>query len=78
MSEITERIEQFRKMADADPNNELGHFSLGRALFDSGDAAGAIASFQRVVQLNPNIGKVYQLLAQVQLKLNHASRRLRH
>ena len=69
MSESTERIEQFRKMAEADPNNELGHFSLGRALLDAGDAAEASKSFQRVISLNPNIGKVYQLLAQAQLQL---------
>lgn len=71
MDEIALRIEQFRKMTQADPENELGHFSLGRALLDSGDVAGAIASFQRVIQLNPNIGKVYHLLAQAQLKLGH-------
>ena len=69
MSDTTERIEQFRKMAEADPNNELGHFSLGRALLDSGNAADAAKSFQRVISLNPNIGKVYQLLADAQLKL---------
>ena len=32
MADQAARIEQFRKMAEADPDNELGHFSLGRAL----------------------------------------------
>ena len=68
MNETETRIEQFRKMAEADPNNELGHFSLGRALLDSGEPAEAAKSFQRVIALNPNIGKVYHLLAQAQLK----------
>ncbi len=40
------RIEQFRKMASDDPNNELGHFSLGRACLDAGRDADAIASFE--------------------------------
>ncbi|HEY7087683.1 MAG TPA: Fe(2+)-trafficking protein [Tepidisphaeraceae bacterium] len=71
MTEIAARIEQFRKMAEADPNNELGHFSLGRALLDSGNPAEAAKSFQRVIALNPNIGKVYQLLAQAQLQQKH-------
>jgi Fe-S cluster biosynthesis and repair protein YggX len=62
------RIEQFRKMAADDPNNEIGHFSLGRALLESGDAAEAAKSFQRVIALNPNISKAYQLLADAQLK----------
>src|SRR5436309_12592426 len=65
------RIEQFRKMAQDDPNNELGHFSLGRALMEAGDLAEASKSFQRVIALNPNIGKVYQLLATAQLQLGH-------
>jgi Fe-S cluster biosynthesis and repair protein YggX len=67
MSEASQRIEQFRKMAEADPNNELGHFSLGRALLDAGNPADAARSFQRVIALNPNISKVYQLLAQAQI-----------
>ena len=65
------RIEQFRKMAADDPNNEIGHFSLGRALLESGDAAEAAKSFQRVIALNPNISKAYQLLADAQLKQEH-------
>ncbi len=69
MDNLAARIEQFRKMAEADPENELGHFSLGRALLDSGNATEAAKSFQRVISLNPNIGKVYQLLAQAQLQL---------
>ena len=61
------RIEQFRKMASDDPNNELGHFSLGRALLEAGEPADAAKSFQRVIALNPNISKAYQLLAEAQL-----------
>ncbi|CAA9413769.1 MAG: hypothetical protein AVDCRST_MAG64-2478, partial [uncultured Phycisphaerae bacterium] len=36
MADLDTRIEQFRKMASDDPGNELGHFSLGRALLDAG------------------------------------------
>ncbi|MGD0770923.1 MAG: Fe(2+)-trafficking protein [Tepidisphaeraceae bacterium] len=70
MSETNPRIEQFRKMAEADPNNELGHFSLGKACLDAGMTAQAIQSFQRALELNPNIAKVYQLLAAALLKEN--------
>jgi Fe-S cluster biosynthesis and repair protein YggX len=68
MTDINARIDQFRKMADADPDNELGHFSLGRALLDAGQYKEAAQSFQRTIALNPNIGKVYQLLAEAQLR----------
>src|SRR5438046_7842341 len=55
-------------MAESDPNNEIAHFSLGRALLDAGDAAEAAKSLQRVIALNPNISKAYQLLGDAQLK----------
>ena len=70
MSQSNSRIEQFRQMAQADPNNELGHFSLGKACLDAGMTAQAIQSFQRALDLNPNIAKVYQLLATALLKEN--------
>ena len=68
MTDVNARIEQFRKMAEADPNNELGHFSLGRALLEAGDAVGAEAAFNRTIALNANISKAYQLLAAALLK----------
>jgi len=64
------RIEQFRKMAGDDPKNELAHFSLGRALLDANQPAEAAKSLQRVIALNPNLSKAYQLLAQAQLAQN--------
>jgi Fe-S cluster biosynthesis and repair protein YggX len=70
MSDQNARIEQFRKMAEADPGNELGHFSLGKAYLDEGMTAPAIQSFQRALELNPNIAKIYQLLASALLKEN--------
>lgn len=68
MADMNSRIEQFRKMANDDPDNELGHFSLGRAYFDAEMLPEAIASFERVIQLNPKLSKVYQLLATALLK----------
>jgi Fe-S cluster biosynthesis and repair protein YggX len=70
MNDLAARIDQFRNMTEADPSNELGHFSLGRALLDSGNAPEAAKSFQRVIALKPDIAKVYHLLAQAQLQQN--------
>ena len=64
------RIEQFRKMANDDPKNELGHFSLGKALLEAGQLDEAAASFRKCLELNPNISKAYQLLGETLLKLN--------
>jgi Fe-S cluster biosynthesis and repair protein YggX len=62
MAANSERIEQFRKMAEADPTNEIGHFSLGRELLAAGDLDGAVQSLRRVIELNPNISKAYQMI----------------
>src|SRR5260370_24546289 len=66
MTDVNSRIEQFRKMAEADPDNELGHFSLGRAYLDAGYHADAIRAFQRVLELKPDFSKVFHLLATAQ------------
>lgn len=63
-ADAAQRIEQFRKMAKDDPNNELAHFTLGKALADAGDHQAAIESYRQAIALNSNISKVYQLLAQ--------------
>lgn len=69
MSDTASRIAQFRKMASDDPNNELGHFSLGRALLDAGEFAESVHSFDRAIAINPNLSKAYQLAADALLKL---------
>lgn len=58
------RIQQFKQMAEADPTNELGHFSLGKAYMDVGDFAAAIAPLTRALSINPRLSKAYHLLAQ--------------
>ncbi|MCS6976035.1 MAG: Fe(2+)-trafficking protein [Gemmatales bacterium] len=63
-----ERIAQFRKMANDDPENELGHFSLGKALMDAGEYAEAIGSFERTIVLNPQFSKAFQLLGTCYIK----------
>ena len=67
------RIEQFRQMAQADPDNELGHFSLGKALLDAGQPAEAVAPLQRAIELNPRLAKAYHLCGQAQLDAGQAA-----
>src|SRR5260370_34468026 len=63
MSQLQERITQFRKMANDDPDNELGHYRLGQLLMEDKQYAEAIQSFRRTLELSPQFSKVYQLLA---------------
>jgi Fe-S cluster biosynthesis and repair protein YggX len=63
---MDDRIEQFKKMTQSDPGNELGHFSLGRAYMDAGRHDEAIPCLERVIQLNENSAKAYHLLGLAQ------------
>jgi tetratricopeptide (TPR) repeat protein len=70
MSQLQDRIAQFRKMANDDPDNELGHYRLGQLLMEAGQYADAVSSFRRTLELSPQFSKVYQLLGASLLKLN--------
>lgn len=63
-SELQDRIDRFKHMADADPHNELGHFSLGKAFLEAGRFAEAAAALRRALELNPTMSKGYQLLGE--------------
>jgi Fe-S cluster biosynthesis and repair protein YggX len=68
MTQLQERIAQFRKMANDDPDNELGHFRLGQLLMENLQLDEAIQSFRRTLELSPQFSKVYQLLGSCYLK----------
>jgi tetratricopeptide (TPR) repeat protein len=70
MSQLQDRIAQFRKMANDDPDNELGHYRLGQLLMEAQQYPEAIQSFRRTLELSPRFSKVYQLLGQCLLANN--------
>ncbi len=59
--DIEQRIAQFENMANADPDNEMAHFSLGGAYTQAGRHADAAASYIRCYEVNPDMTKAYQL-----------------
>jgi len=67
-----DRILKFRKMAEADPDNELGHFSLGKALLEADRSAEAVPSLQRVIELNRGYSKAYELLGRALIAVGQA------
>ena len=69
MSQIQDRIAQFRKMANDDPDNELGHYRLGQLLMEDQQFAEAVQSFRRTLELSPQFSKVFQLLGACLAKL---------
>lgn len=59
------KLQQFKQMAEADPDNELGHFSLGKAYMEAEQLGEAAISLSRAIELNPRMSKAYQLLTEV-------------
>jgi Fe-S cluster biosynthesis and repair protein YggX len=58
---LNARIAQFEKMASADPDNDMAHFSLGNAYLQAGRFAEAAVSMERCTALNQDMSKAYQL-----------------
>lgn len=58
------RIQQFQRMAEADPDNELGHFSLGKIYVETGRYQDAVTPLSRALELNPKMSKAFQLLGE--------------
>jgi len=69
MNQLQDRIAQFRKMANDDPDNELGHYRLGQLLMEAGQHDEAAQSFRRTLELSPQFSKVFHLLAQALVQL---------
>ncbi len=60
------KIERLTQLTLADPQNDLGFFSLGRAYVDGALFKQAIAPLMRALQLNPGLSAAYVLLAEAQ------------
>jgi Fe-S cluster biosynthesis and repair protein YggX len=67
--DIPARIAQFENMAQADPDNEMAHYSLGSAYMQAGRWADAAGSFLRCAAVAPHMSKAYQLAGEAYLKV---------
>lgn len=59
--DLAARIAQFENMVQADPENDMAHFSLGSAYAQAARYAEAAESFRRCIALNGMMSKAYQL-----------------
>lgn len=66
-----DKLTALRQRAEADPNDELAWFSLGNALLDAGESAESAKAMQRVLAINSQNSKAYELLATAQVKAGH-------
>ena len=63
-----ERLAAFKNMAEADPENELAHFSLGKTQRELGQLDEAEASLRRALELSPRHALAHKLLAETLLE----------
>lgn len=69
-TDIDQRIAQWEKMTQADPQNDMGWFSLGNAYKDAHRLEDADRALAQALQLNPTMSRAYQLRGQVLIGLN--------
>jgi len=62
--DLSQRIAQFENMVQADPDNDMAHFSLGGAYLQAGRHRDAAEAFKRSIAINPGMSKAYQMAGQ--------------
>ncbi len=65
------KIEQLKAAVEQDPNDELAQFGLGKALLDTGRPQDAGPCLQRVLAINSQHSRAYELLGRVQVQTGH-------
>ena len=68
-----EHLARFKTMVEADPDNELAHFSLGRLYLEAGDLPNAERSIRRTLELNPRHSVSHRILGEVLLRTGRQS-----
>lgn len=66
---MNESISRYEKMVEQFPQNELARFSLGKALFDAGDFAGAKEHLDAALSKKPDWMVVQILIGKCELAL---------
>jgi Fe-S cluster biosynthesis and repair protein YggX len=66
--DMQQRIAQFENMVQADPDNDMAHFSLGGAYAGVNRYLEAAESYKRCIALNKDMSKAYQLAGDAFIK----------
>ena len=72
--DTTQRIAQFENMVQADPENDMAHFSLGGAYAQAGRHAEAAEAYERCIARNRDMSKAYQLAGQAWIATGELAR----
>lgn len=66
--QLQQRISQWEKMAEDDPSNAMGWFSLGNAYMQAERLPDAARAFRKAIELDEGFSRAYQLLGQLLIK----------
>jgi Fe-S cluster biosynthesis and repair protein YggX len=72
--DINQRIAQFENMVQADPDNDMAHYSLGNAYAQAERWNDAAASYLRCIDKNAAMSKAYQLAGDALINAGDAPR----
>ncbi len=73
-TDTDQRIAQFENMAQADPTNDMAHFSLGAAYMQAGRFDDAARAYLKCVEVNPDMSKARQMAAEALHKAGQDTR----
>jgi tetratricopeptide (TPR) repeat protein len=68
---MNDAIERYRQRVEQDPEDELSRFSLGKALLELGDYAGAREQFSSALTIKPDWMAAHISLARCELCLGN-------
>lgn len=60
-------LDNLRRQCDGPRDGALLRYSLGSALLDAGDAAGAVAALERALEFDPTYSAAWKLLGKARL-----------
>jgi Fe-S cluster biosynthesis and repair protein YggX len=72
--DTTQRIAQFENMVQADPENDMAHFSLGGAYAQASRWSDSANAYLACVARNPAMTKAYQLAGDALIKAGDATK----
>ena len=64
------RLEQFKELAEADPDDPVVHYGLGSEHLKLGEFAEAAAAFRKTIELQPDYSAAYRELGKALEKSN--------
>lgn len=71
MSSDRTKLEQFKELAELDPDDPVVHYGLGSEHLKLGEFADAAAAFRRAIALQPDYSAAYRELGKALEKENH-------